>query len=55
MNIFKLSKVWLNDIYIKNCIGKFSIQNCLKEVDALSSLLFKSALEYAIRMGRAVA
>jgi hypothetical protein len=44
----------LNEIYIKVNVGKhlsvsFPIQNGLKQGDALSSLLFKFALEYAIR------
>jgi uncharacterized alkaline shock family protein YloU len=44
----------LNETYSKVCIGKhlsdsFSIQNGLKQGDALSSLLFNFALEYAIR------
>jgi hypothetical protein len=44
----------LNDTYSKVCIGKllsdkFPIQNGLKQGDALSSLLFNFALEYAIR------
>jgi retron-type reverse transcriptase len=33
----------------KNVSDKFSIENGLKQGDALSPLLFKSALEYAIR------
>jgi hypothetical protein len=32
-----------------NLSDKFPIQNCLEEGDALSPLLFKFALEYAIR------
>jgi hypothetical protein len=44
----------LNETYSKARIGKnlsdsFPIQNCLKQGDALSPLLFKFALEYAIR------
>jgi hypothetical protein len=44
----------LNETYSKVCIGKnlsdsFPIQNCLKQGDALSPLLFNFALEYAIR------
>jgi hypothetical protein len=34
----------------KNLSDKFSIENGLKQEDALSSLLFNFALEYAIRM-----
>jgi hypothetical protein len=44
----------LNATYSKVCISKhlshnFPIQNCLKQGDALSPLLFNFALEYAIR------
>jgi hypothetical protein len=44
----------LNKTYSTVCIGKyqsdkFPIQNCLKQGDALSPLLFNFALEYAIR------
>jgi hypothetical protein len=44
----------LNETYSKVHIGKhlsdnFPIQNCLKEGDALSPLLFNFALEYTIR------
>jgi hypothetical protein len=44
----------LNETYSRVCIGKnlsdkFPIQNGLKQGDALSSLLFNFALEYAIR------
>jgi hypothetical protein len=44
----------LNETYGKVRIGKhlsdnFPIQNCLKQGDALSPLLFNFALEYAIR------
>jgi hypothetical protein len=46
--------LYLNETYIKVCIDKllsdkFPIQNGLKQGDALSPLLFNSALEYAIR------
>jgi hypothetical protein len=33
----------------KHLSGEFPIQNCLKQGDALSPLLFNFALEYAIR------
>jgi hypothetical protein len=44
----------LNETYSKVRIGKhlsdsFPIQNCLKQGDALSPLLFNFVLEYAIR------
>jgi hypothetical protein len=44
----------LNETYGKVHIGKrlsdiFPIQNCLKQGDTLSPLLFNFALEYAIR------
>jgi hypothetical protein len=47
-------KICLNETYSKVRIGKhlsdnFGIQNDLKQVDALSPLLFNFALEYAIR------
>jgi hypothetical protein len=46
--------VRLNETYSKVCIGKhlsdsLLIQNGLKQVDALSPLLFNFALEYTIR------
>jgi hypothetical protein len=44
----------LNETYSRVCIGKnlpdkFTVQNGLKHGDALSSLLFNFALEYAVR------
>jgi hypothetical protein len=44
----------LNETYNKVRLGKhlsdaFPVQNCLKQRDALSPLLFNFALEYAIR------
>jgi hypothetical protein len=44
----------LNETFTKMCIGEhfsdmFPIQNGLKQGGALSPLLFKFALEYAIR------
>jgi hypothetical protein len=39
--------MYLNETYSK--VHKFPIQNGLKQGDALSPLLFNSALEYAIR------
>jgi hypothetical protein len=49
-----LIKICLNETYSKVSIGKhlfdsFSIQNGLKQGDALSPQLFNFALEYAIR------
>jgi hypothetical protein len=54
MKLVRLIKTCLNEIYSKVCIGKylsdtFPTQNGLKQRDALSSLLFNFALEYAIR------
>jgi hypothetical protein len=56
MKLGRLIKMCLNETYSKErtCIGKhlsdnFPIQNCLKQGDALSRILFNFALEYAIR------
>jgi hypothetical protein len=54
MKLVRLIKICLNETYSNVRIGKhlsdtFSIQNSLKQGDALSPLLFNFALEYAIR------
>jgi hypothetical protein len=54
MKLVRLIKMCLNETYSIACIGKylsdsFPIQNGLKQGDTLSSLLFNSAIEYAIR------
>jgi hypothetical protein len=54
MKLVRLITMCLNETYSKVLTGKhlsisFPIQNGLKEGDALSSLLFNFALEYAIR------
>ena len=52
--LIRLIKMCLNEIYSRVRVGKnlsdmFPIRNGLKQGDALSSLLFNFALEYAIR------
>jgi hypothetical protein len=52
--LVRLIKMCLNETYSKVCVGKllsdkFPIQNCLKQGDALSPLLFNFALQYANR------
>jgi hypothetical protein len=54
MKLVRLIKICLNRIQSKACVGKllsdsFLIQNCLKQGDASSPLLFNFAKEYAIR------
>jgi len=54
MKLVRLIKMCLNETNSRICIGKhlsdmFSFRNGLKQGDALMSLLFNSALEYAIR------
>jgi hypothetical protein len=54
MNLVRLIKMCFNETYSKVRIGKhlsdsFPVQNDLKQGNALSSLLFNFALEYAIR------
>jgi hypothetical protein len=54
MKLVRLIKMCLNETYSKVRIGRhlsdsFPIQNGLKQGDALSPLLFKFALKYAIR------
>jgi hypothetical protein len=57
MKLIKLIKIRLNETCSKVRIGKylfksFLIENCLKEGDALSSLLFNVALKYAVEIGQ---
>jgi hypothetical protein len=54
MKLVRLIKMCLNETCSKVRIGKhlsdsFPVQNGLKQGDALTPLLFNSALEYAIR------
>jgi len=54
MKMVRLIKMLLNETYSRVWVGKnlsdmFPIRNGLKQGDALSSLLFNFALEYAIR------
>jgi hypothetical protein len=54
MKLVRLIKMCLNETYTKVRTGKylsdsFPIQNCLKQGDAISPLLFNFAIEYAIR------
>jgi hypothetical protein len=54
MKLVRPIKICLNETYSKARIGKhlsdnFPIQNDIKQGDALSPLLFNSALEYASR------
>jgi hypothetical protein len=54
MKLVRLIKMCLNETYSKVRIGEhlsdsFPIQNGLKQGDAISTLFFNFALEYAIR------
>jgi len=54
VKLVRLIKICLNETYSKVHIGRnlsdaFPIQNCLKQRDALSPLLFEVASEYSIR------
>jgi len=54
MKLIRLIKMCLNENYSRFRVGKhlsdvFPIRNGLKQGDALSSLLFNFALDYAIR------
>jgi hypothetical protein len=57
MKLVRLIKMCLNGTYSKVHIGKhlsdsFSVQNGLKQADALSPLLFNISLEYALGRSR---
>jgi hypothetical protein len=57
MKLFRMNKMCLNETYNKRRTGKhlsdnFPLQNGIKQGDALSSLLFNFALEYAIMKPR---
>jgi hypothetical protein len=49
IKLVRLNKLCLNETYSKHFSEKFPMQNCLKQGDALTQLLFNFALEYAIR------
>jgi hypothetical protein len=54
MKLVSLVKVCMPETYSRVCVGKnlsvrFPVRNGLKKVDAVSPLLYKFALEYAIR------
>jgi hypothetical protein len=50
MKLVRLIKMYLNETYSKVRKGKYlSVQNGLKQGDALPPLLLNFALEYAIR------
>jgi hypothetical protein len=49
MKLVRLIKMHLNETYSKHLSASFPIQNGLKQRDALSILLFNSALEHTIR------
>jgi len=57
LNLVSLLKMCLNEMYSRVRVGKhlsdiFPIRNGLEQGDALSSMLFNFALEYAIRRVR---
>jgi len=54
MNLIRLIKICLNGTYSrvgvdKHLFGLFSIKNCLKQGNILSTLLSRFVLDYAIR------